>query len=91
MANLIEGKLELLADKNSVLVLVDYQPSMFKGVCSGDKTLINNTAIGPAKAASILGRLMALGRWCLRARSEIITACDIPSHYRALSPDRYHY
>ncbi len=53
--NLIDGKLELLTDKNSVLVLVDYQPSMFKGVSSGDKTIIKNAAIGAAKAASILG------------------------------------
>ena len=55
MANLIDGKLELLTDKNSVLVLVDYQPSMFKSVSSGDKTIIKNAAIGAAKAASILG------------------------------------
>ncbi|MCX6669072.1 MAG: isochorismatase family protein [Methanothrix sp.] len=55
MANSIDGKLELLTDKNSVLVLVDYQPSMFKSVSSGDKTIIKNAAIGAAKAASILG------------------------------------
>jgi hypothetical protein len=30
MANSKDGKLELLTDKNSVLVLVDYQLSMFK-------------------------------------------------------------
>jgi len=50
-----EGQLELLTDKNSVLVLVDYQPSMFKSVASGDKTIIKSAAIGAAKAASILG------------------------------------
>ena len=55
MANLIDGKFELLTDKNSVLVLVDYQPSMFKSVSSGDKTIIKNAATGAAKAASILG------------------------------------
>jgi nicotinamidase-related amidase len=55
MANLINGKLELLTDKNSVLALVDYQPSMFKGVASGDKTIIRNAAFCAAKAASILG------------------------------------
>ena len=55
MASSIDEKLELLTEKNSVLVLVDYQPSMFKGVSSGDKTIIKNAAIGSAKAASILG------------------------------------
>jgi nicotinamidase-related amidase len=50
-----EGKLELLTDKNSVLVLVDYQSGMFKGVASGDKTIIKNAAICAAKAAGILG------------------------------------
>ena len=55
MANSINGKLELLTDKNSCLVLVDYQASMFKGVASGDKSIIKQAAIGAAKAASILG------------------------------------
>jgi len=50
-----DGKLELLTDKNSVLVLVDYQSSMFKGVASGDKTIIKNAAVCAAKAAGILG------------------------------------
>ncbi|MGD1004575.1 MAG: isochorismatase family protein [Methanoregulaceae archaeon] len=50
-----DGKLELLTDKNSVLVLVDYQSAMFKGVASGDKTIIKNAAVCAAKAASILG------------------------------------
>jgi len=54
MANPTDGKLELLTDKNSVLALVDYQPSMFKGVGSGDKTVIRNAAYCSAKAASIL-------------------------------------
>jgi nicotinamidase-related amidase len=55
MVNSIDGKLELLTDKNSVLALVDYQPLMFKGVASGDKTIIRNAAFCAAKAASILG------------------------------------
>jgi nicotinamidase-related amidase len=55
MVNPTDGKLELLTDKNSVLALVDYQPSMFKGVASGDKTIIRNAAFCAAKAASILG------------------------------------
>jgi nicotinamidase-related amidase len=50
-----EGKLELLTDKNSALVLVDFQPAMFSGVASGDKTIIRNAATCAAKAASILG------------------------------------
>jgi nicotinamidase-related amidase len=49
------GKLELLSDKNSALVLVDYQPAMFKGVGSSDKPRIKNAAVCAAKAASILG------------------------------------
>jgi nicotinamidase-related amidase len=55
MANLKNGKFELLTDKNSVLILVDYQPSMFKSISSGDKTIIKAAAICAAKAASILG------------------------------------
>jgi nicotinamidase-related amidase len=47
-------KLELLSAENSVLLLVDYQPAMFKGVNSGDRTIIRNAAIGAAKAAKIL-------------------------------------
>ncbi len=47
-------KLELLSAENSVLLLVDYQPAMFKGVSSGDRTIIRNAAIGAAKAAKIL-------------------------------------
>jgi nicotinamidase-related amidase len=50
-----DGKLELLTDRNSALVLVDYQSAMFKGVASGDKTIIRNAALCAAKAASILG------------------------------------
>jgi nicotinamidase-related amidase len=49
-----DGRLELLTDKNSALVLVDYQPTMFAGVASGDKTIIRNAAYCSAKAASIL-------------------------------------
>jgi nicotinamidase-related amidase len=54
MAKSTDGKLELLTDKNSVLALIDYQPSMFKGIASGDKTIIRNAAFCAAKAASIL-------------------------------------
>ena len=55
MTDVKEGRLELLNDKNSCLVLIDYQPSMFKGVASSDKTIIRNAAFCAAKAASILG------------------------------------
>lgn len=48
------GKLELLTDKNSALVLVDYQHAMFAGVASGDKSLIRHAAYCVAKAAQIL-------------------------------------
>jgi len=48
------SRLDLLTVKNSVLVLVDYQPGMFKGVGSGDRTTIKNAALAAAKAASIL-------------------------------------
>ena len=54
MPNPKDGKLELLTDRNSALVLVDYQPTMFAGVGSGDKTIIRNAAYCSAKAASIL-------------------------------------
>lgn len=51
----MDWKLELLTDKNSVLALIDYQPTMFKGVGSGDKMVIRTAAYCAAKAASILG------------------------------------
>jgi len=54
MADLKKGRLELLAAKNSFLILVDYQASMFKGIASGDKSVIKQAAVGAAKAASIL-------------------------------------
>jgi nicotinamidase-related amidase len=55
MASSTGGKLTLLTVENSVLVLVDYQPSMIRSVGSGDKTVIRNAVIGAAKAARILG------------------------------------
>ena len=45
MPNPKDGKLELLTDRNSALVLVDYQPTMFAGVASGDKTIIPQRSI----------------------------------------------
>ena len=49
-----KNKLELLSAKNSVLLLVDFQPAMFRGVGSGSRTIIKNAAVGAAKAAKIL-------------------------------------
>ena len=49
-----DSKLELLTVDNSVLVLVDYQPGMFKGIDSGNRTTMKNAAVSAAKAASIL-------------------------------------
>jgi nicotinamidase-related amidase len=54
MTDPTDGKLELLTSKNSVLALIDYQPSMFRGVGSSDKTIIRNAAFCAAKAARIL-------------------------------------
>jgi len=48
------SKLKLLSDKNSLLLLVDYQPAMFRGVGSGDRTIIKNAAVGATKTAKIL-------------------------------------
>jgi nicotinamidase-related amidase len=54
MSDVKKPELELLTDKNSALVLVDFQPTMFSGVGSGDKTIIRHAAYCSAKAASIL-------------------------------------
>ena len=48
------SKLDLLTPANSLLLLVDYQSAMFKGVGSGDRTAIKNNTVAAAKAASIL-------------------------------------
>lgn len=47
-------RLESISAQNSALVLVDYQPAMFRGVGSGDRTLIFDAALAAAKAAKIL-------------------------------------
>jgi nicotinamidase-related amidase len=49
-----DSELDLLSDMNSVLVLVDYQPTMIKSIASGDKTIIKKAAVLAAKAANIL-------------------------------------
>lgn len=48
------SKLDFITDKNSLLLLVDFQPNMFRGVGSGDRTAIKNAAVASAKAAQIL-------------------------------------
>lgn len=72
MAGLTDGKLELLTDKNSVLLLIDYQPAMFKGVASSDKSLIKNAAVGAAKAASILSVPVVLSSINPKFNGEVI-------------------
>jgi nicotinamidase-related amidase len=67
-----DGKLELLTDKNSVLALIDYQPSMFKGVASGEKSIIKLAAVGAAKAAGILGIPVVLSAINPRNNGEFI-------------------
>jgi nicotinamidase-related amidase len=54
MTNLKNGKLDLLSDENSILVLVDFQPTMIRSIASGDKTVIKKAASCAAKAAKIL-------------------------------------
>jgi nicotinamidase-related amidase len=73
MTDVKNGKLELLSDKNSVLALVDYQPSMFKGVGSGDKTIIRNAAYCAAKAAVILGIRVVLSTINPKSNGEFIS------------------
>lgn len=49
-----DSKLELLTPQNSALLLVDYQPAMFRGVGSGDRSAIHDSAVAAAKTAQIL-------------------------------------
>jgi nicotinamidase-related amidase len=48
-----EPRLELITAHNSVLLLVDYQPTMFKGVGSCDRNGIANSAIAAPSARSV--------------------------------------
>lgn len=54
MAESLNGKLDLLSNENSILLLVDYQPSMIKSVASGDKNRIKMAAVYAAKAGNIM-------------------------------------
>jgi len=73
MVNPKDGKLELLTDKNSALVLIDYQRAMFAGVASSDKTIIRNAAYCAAKAASILNVPVVLSAIGPQNNGEFIT------------------
>lgn len=100
MASSKDGKLELLSDKNSVLVLVDYQPSMFKSISSGDKTIIRNAAICAAKAARICGVPVVLSSInpksmgssfqksprCFRIRRHLLERCRVLTLLRMKEP-----
>jgi nicotinamidase-related amidase len=72
VGKLKDGKLELLTDKNSFLFLVDYQPSMFKSIGSGDKTAIMSAVIGAATAANILDVPVVLSSINPKAMGEFI-------------------
>jgi nicotinamidase-related amidase len=72
MEKIENGKLELISDKNSVLVLVDYQPTMFRSVGSSDKPIIKAAAVGAAKAASILGVPVVLSSINPKSNGEVI-------------------
>lgn len=67
------SRLNLLTDKNSILLLVDYQPAMFRGVGSGDRTIIKNAAVGAAKAASILNIPVILSSINPKLNGEVIS------------------
>ncbi|MCC4769752.1 isochorismatase family protein [Methanosarcina sp. DH2] len=62
----------LYVNKSSLLVLVDYQPSMFKSIGSGDKSLIMNAVVGAAKAANILDVPVVLSSINPKAMGEFI-------------------
>lgn len=48
-----DKKIEILTDKNSVLLLIDYQPQMVFGVASIDRQLLINNAVALAKSAKL--------------------------------------
>lgn len=49
----IDKKLEILNDKNSVLLMIDYQPQMVFGVDSIDRQTLMNNAVALAKSAKL--------------------------------------
>ena len=46
--------LDFITVINGVLLLIDYQPNMLKGVGSGERSAIKVAAVASAKAASML-------------------------------------
>jgi nicotinamidase-related amidase len=84
MVDLNDGKLELLSDKNSCLLLVDYQSSMFKGVGSGDKPRIRNAVVCAAKAASILSIPVVLTTINPKVNGEFIKEIASLFHYQEI-------
>jgi nicotinamidase-related amidase len=67
-----DSRFELVTDQNSVLVLVDYQPAMFRGVASGDKPRIRTAAVCAATAAKILGVPVVLSSINPRSNGDVI-------------------
>jgi len=66
--------LEPLTEKNSLLLLIDYQPAMFKGIGSGNRTLIRDSAVAAATAAKILDIPVVLSSISPKLNGEIIPA-----------------
>lgn len=48
-----DKKLEILNDKNSVLLMIDYQPQMIFGIASIDRQTLINNAVALAKSAKL--------------------------------------
>ena len=48
-----DKKLEILSPKNSVLLLIDYQPQMIFGVASIDSQILKNNVVALAKSAKL--------------------------------------
>lgn len=49
----MNSKLEILNDKNSVLLMIDYQPQMVFGVSDIDRQTLINNAVALAKSAKL--------------------------------------
>ena len=48
-----DKKLEILTQKNSILLMIDYQPQMIFGISNIDRQTLKNNAIGLAKSAQL--------------------------------------
>ena len=71
--------LDPITSQNSALVLIDYQPAMFRGVGSGDRTLIFDAALAAAKAAKILDIPVVLTAIGPERNGEFVS--EIASHF----------